>query len=286
MTLTTTLACCGPAAGLLALASGRVRALARARPLAFAALVPAVWLLRAAEVQTLDLFAFAAVVTLALAVPAALRQVGNKEAGLTATDAIVWFALFVPLDYRWSYTLWPGKSDGAYTFWAAAIAYLATLGWGCERELPLFGHRAPSLRDVGVGVLALLGFSLISLPVGLGTGFVKPPSLHHFEARNAALELVGLVLTVALPEEIFFRSVLDSGLRARFSPVLSLLLSSLAFGLMHWPREHGWTRAIYIALATVAGVFYGWAHRAGKGLPAAVLCHTLVDWVWAEFLKG
>jgi membrane protease YdiL (CAAX protease family) len=276
---------------LLALASERARALAREWPLASALLVPALWLLRAAEARAFDPFAFSVVCALALSSVGALRSVEKGKATLTPVDAIVWLALFVPLDLRWSYSLWPGspeRTGGAYEFWAVAVAYLAALGWGGERALPSLGHRAPCPRDLGVGLVALVGFGAIAIPIGIATGFLYPPSLHRFEPGRAAREAAGIVLTVALPEEIFFRGVLDGGLRARIrSPALSLALSSFAFGLMHWPRRgHLPEQLTYAGLASLAGVFYGLAFRSGRGLPGAVLCHAAVDWIVAEFLRG
>ncbi len=252
-----------------------------------ALLVPALWLFPVAEARTFDPFAFAIVCALAVSSVLALRQVEKGKPALTAVDLVVWLVLFVPLDLRWSYTLWPKNHDGAYAFWAVAVAYLAALGWGGERALPSLGHRAPTLRDLGVGFAALVGFGVIAIPIGLATGFVSRPSLGHFDAGRALVEAVGIVVTVALPEEIFFRGVLDGGLKPLFkSPWPSLALSSLAFGLMHWPRrEHLDEKLLYAGLAAVAGVFYGLAFRVGRGLPAAVFCHAAVDWVWAELLS-
>jgi len=290
MSVLTVLAAALLAVALLALASERGRDLAKRWPYTCAMVVPELWLLRALDARAFDPFAFAIVCALSLSSVGALRTVEKGKPGLGPVDAIVWLALFVPLDLRWSYSLWPGSpadTHGAYEFWAVAIAYLAALGWTGERDLPGFGLRAPTPRDLGVGLLALVGFAAIAIPIGLGTGFLARPHAEGFEPGRAALEAVGLVLTVALPEEIFFRGVLDQGLRATVkSEAGSLALSSLAFGLMHWPRsDHLSEKLTYVGLAAIAGVFYGLAFRRGRGLPAAVFCHTAVDWVWAEFLR-
>ena len=54
---------------------------------------------------------------------------------------------------------------------------------GCApRELPGFGHRPPVLRDVKVGLIALLAFGAIAVPLGYAVGFLKrAPSLTRFE---------------------------------------------------------------------------------------------------------
>jgi membrane protease YdiL (CAAX protease family) len=272
---------------LLALGFASAKARSLVREWHAALLVLGLWLLVEADARTFDPFAFTIVCVLAVSSVLALRQVEKGKPGLTAVDLVVWLVLFVPLDLRWSYTLWPKHHEGAYAFWAVAVAYLAALGWGGERALPSLGHRPPVLRDLGVGFAALLGFGAIAIPVGLATGFLHRPSAQHFDVGRSLLEAVGIVITVALPEEIFFRGVLDGGLKPLFkSPWASLAISSLAFGLMHWPRSDDLReRLIYASLAAVAGVFYGLAFRVGRGLPAAVLCHTAVDWVWHEFLS-
>jgi membrane protease YdiL (CAAX protease family) len=272
---------------LLALACERVRALAARSPVAASLVLPACWLLHAARAGAVDVFPFALVVALAVGTVLALSSVAAGEPRLTLTDLIVSVALFLPLDLRWSYLLWPPGVDGAYHFWAIGLTYLAALGWGvAPRALFALGHRPPNLRDLRVGVAALLAFATISIPVGLATGFVAKPNVAHFEWQKALFEALGLVLGVALPEELFFRGILDNGLQARFGPFVSLAVSSLAFGAMHWPRRSSLRETlIYIALASVAGVFYALAYRKGRGLPAAVICHALVDWIWIEFLR-
>jgi len=98
---------------------------------------------------------------------------------------------------------------------------------------------------------------------------------------------VGLFLTVALPEELFFRGILLRGLEKQFSRKwIPLVISSLAFGLMHWNNASTLsTQITYISLAALAGVGYGWTYRkSGNNLLAAILVHTLVDWTWRIFL--
>jgi membrane protease YdiL (CAAX protease family) len=96
------------------------------------------------------------------------------------------------------------------------------------------------------------------------------------------LRLVVLFLTVALPEELYFRGILQNGLnRLLRNPRLALLLASLAFGLMHWNNRGDLTmQVVYASLSMLAGLFYGWAYLRSGGLLAPILCHTLVDLIW------
>jgi membrane protease YdiL (CAAX protease family) len=263
---------------LLALASGRVRAelVARRRraPLAGAALVLATFLLASAAAGKIDPYTLAIAATGAWAVLAALEAPGDERG-----DLLAWLALWVPLDLRWTRELWPHPKL-SYDAIALVVATLAVAGFTLRgRDL---GHRLPRPRDVAIGLGALVAFGAIAIPVGLATGFLASPHASESDPAKIVLLALGIALTVALPEEIFFRGLLDAGLRSAIGrPWLSLAISSAAFGLTHWNNAEGLrSKAIYCALATVAGVFYGLAYRRGGGLPAAVICHASVDAIW------
>lgn len=273
--------------GIIALACESVRRGAARAPVLASLLVPACWLVRAYDVSILSGVALALVVALSVGTVLSLSSVASGDPRLTLTDFLVGLVLFVPLDLRWSNSLYPG--GGGYNFWALALTYLSILGWGCApRDLPGFGHRAPKLRDVWIGLAAMLAFSAIAIPLGYATGFLKkPPSFAKFEVQQAALSAWGYVFMVALPEEVFFRGVLDRGLQATLrSRWGALAVSSLLFGVMHFPRRASIGAQLgYALMATVAGVFYAAAFRKGGGLPAAVICHATVDWFWEQLWK-
>ena len=130
---------------------------------------------------------------------------------------------------------------------------------------------------------ALLG--IIAIPIGLVTGFIKPST-----ALPSLLEIIGrgvfIFLFIALPEEILFRGVIHRYLERvlRWSPVATLILSSVIFGASHLnnPPNVGY----YFILATIAGIFYGRTFvRTGKVVPA-VIVHLAVDWMWSVFFAG
>jgi membrane protease YdiL (CAAX protease family) len=128
-------------------------------------------------------------------------------------------------------------------------------------------------------------FGIIAIPIGLVTGFIKPstalPSLLEMIVRGIAI-----FLFIALPEEILFRGVIHRYLERvlRWSPVATLILSSVIFGAAHLdnPPNVGY----YFILATIAGIFYGRTFvRTGKVVPAA-LVHLAVDWMWSVLFAG
>jgi membrane protease YdiL (CAAX protease family) len=92
-----------------------------------------------------------------------------------------------------------------------------------------------------------------------------------------------------LPEELFFRGLLLRGLEKVSSKKwVPMVVSSLAFGLMYWNNVSGLdTQITYITLATLAGLGYAWAYKkSGNNILAAILTHTLVDWIWRLILAG
>jgi len=102
----------------------------------------------------------------------------------------------------------------------------------------------------------------------------------HPPARTWSLAAFCLVqgFAVALPEELFFRGFLLGLLEKRFPPKrrflgggvgLALVLSSLAFALIHIPKE-GDPRV----LATFApALLFGWMRSATNSILASTLAH-------------
>ncbi len=86
--------------------------------------------------------------------------------------------------------------------------------------------------------------------------------------------LGSMVFLTALPEEAVFRHLVQGGLqdwlggtvRARW---IAIGVSGVLFGLAH--LAGGWT---YVALATLAGLGYGWIYAASDSIAMAILAHT------------
>ncbi|HWO20169.1 MAG TPA: CPBP family intramembrane glutamic endopeptidase [Kofleriaceae bacterium] len=103
----------------------------------------------------------------------------------------------------------------------------------------------------------------------------SPAGANVVSAEFAAVQLV----VVALPEELFFRGMLLGLLEQRFPPArrvlgggigLALVLSSLAFALIHLPKD-GDPRA----LATFfPGLLFGWMRSATGSILAPTLTHA------------
>ena len=117
-------------------------------------------------------------------------------------------------------------------------------------------------------------------------GAARPSNSFHL-VKSTGRGLQGLVfdyatifLFVAVTEELFFRgliqNLLEGSLASRYA---AQGITSVLFGLshiLHAPFPN-WR---YVALATIAGWFYGSAYRSHRSLMASAATHALVDRLW------
>jgi membrane protease YdiL (CAAX protease family) len=215
-----------------------------------------------------------------------LKQVRGEKYILGWTDLAIWILLWIPFDLRWYTGLHP---DLDYNWWSIAISVIAIIGWYGYRNADIGYRLVPNLKDLYIAVLALLSITVLVVPPGLITGFLSFSMPESYDISELAVYFIGIFLTIALPEELFFRGILLRGLEKVFSRKwIPMAISSLAFGLMHWNNMDVLSMQItYVLLATVAGLGYAWAYKkSGNNLFAAILTHTLVDLIWKTFLTA
>jgi hypothetical protein len=127
------------------------------------------------------------------------------------------------------------------------------------------------------------GFTAIGLPLGFLLRFIA----WHPQWRGTpqfVADFLGLFLFVALAEELFFRGLLQNLLEGSFrSRYGAQAVTAILFGLSHI-RHAPFPNWRYVALATIAGWFYGEAYRKHRSLMASATTHTLVDTLWRTFL--
>jgi membrane protease YdiL (CAAX protease family) len=141
----------------------------------------------------------------------------------------------------------------------------------------------PSLSAIAIGLREWLYF----LPLGIGIGWL----LHfiHFHARlpsgtAAGTAVLATFLLVAIPEELFFRGILQNLLETRLRPWIALLVAAVLFGLGHFNKGAAFNWR-YVLLAAIAGIFYGRAWQARRQLLASIITHTAVDVVWSLWFR-
>lgn len=121
---------------------------------------------------------------------------------------------------------------------------------------------------ISLGMMAILFFVLATV-----LGYSKfEPKLPYF---TPIWILVNLFFT-CLAEEAIFRRLIQQkiydSLPTKYALGVSLSVASLAFGLAHFNGG-----ILYIILATIAGVFYGYIYHKTKRVESAMLLHMLFN---------
>jgi len=166
-----------------------------------------------------------------------------------------------------------------------AVIAVASWCWVFLRPVPGLGYRFSLSRGtVRAAAVNFAGFAICALPLALALRFAGwNPHWHGFAALAAGY--IEILVFVAWLEELFFRGFLQSLLSARLgSPARGHVAASLAFGLSHvllGPAPN-WR---YVAMATLAGWFYGRAFRQSGNLTAPALTHALVDAAWRTWFS-
>jgi hypothetical protein len=197
-------------------------------------------------------------------------------------DAIVLLALALMLELQVLSPAWPYRGLGSlpkiYLAGVALYLYLVVRG------IRGMGYSfAFSRRTVPIALRELLFFTPFGIGLGLTLKFIafqpRWPSL----ATAAAAVLVTFLLT-AVPEELFFRGILQNLLERRIGRSGALVLASVLFGLSHFHKGAAFNWR-YVLLATIAGIFYGRAWRSDRKILTSAMTHTAVDVIWSLWFR-
>ena len=213
---------------------------------------------------------------------AVILEVSSPPARMLWQDTVV-LLIIVAVHYsKLLQMAWPlpGLAFFSKLFLADVVLYCFLV----IRNLEGTGYSlVPSWSRLTVGLREWVFFLPIAVLIGDGIGFIH---FHAVWVRPSAI-LTHLLLTwllVAIPEELFFRAILQNLLETRFGRIPALLLTSLLFGLSHF--NHGasfnWR---YVLLASIAGISYGRAWRADRQILASMVTHTFVDVVWSLWFR-
>ena len=204
-----------------------------------------------------------------------------------------WCWTLVRVVPRLGYELWPCRESLLAPLPGDCCAETQPLpdGRGSETARPLPDGRCSETRERSFTVAAqllraaggnFLWFALLALPAGLALRFIAwNPRWRGWP--QLGLDFLQIFLFIALLEELFFRGFLQTllakTLRSEYGAQALVACLFGLFHILHAPFPN-WR---YVALATVAGWFYGSAFRQGGGVMAAALTHAAVDTVWRTF---
>lgn len=188
-------------------------------------------------------------------------------------------------------TAWPFRAVGA-PVWPAGLggfpkmmmANVALYGYLVVKPIGGVGYcLSPRLSDVRNGLREFLFYA----PIVLTLGFLLKFIIWHGRAAHPAEFPAAWIFTfffVALPEELFFRGLVQNLLERRLGKARALGLAAVLFGLSHFNKGalFNWR---YVLLATIAGIFYGRAWMAERRLMASSITHATVDTVWSIWFR-
>jgi uncharacterized protein len=215
----------------------------------------------------------------------ARRQHGISHGGWQ--DFVVLAALGLSVDLRFFESAWPLPGISAIS--KLVLVDLALYGYLVIRELDGIGYDLrPKLVDLRIGLREFLFLA----PIGAGLGLTLHFLHGHWRVPSPVIFVAGWVFTflfIAIPEELFFRGLVQNLLERSWGRLVSLAITSVLFGLSHFNKRLG-TGVVgfnwrYVILATIAGIFYGRAWLARRRLMASAITHTTIDVVWGTWLR-
>ncbi|PYY02703.1 MAG: CPBP family intramembrane metalloprotease domain-containing protein [Acidobacteria bacterium] len=215
----------------------------------------------------------------------ARRQHGTARGGWQ--DVIVLVTLGLSVDLRVFESAWPYAGISGLS--KLVLVDLALYGYLVIRQLEGIGYdlRA-NLSDVVIGVREFVFLAPIAIALGLSLHF-----LHwHWTMPRLWLPVAAWAFTflfIAIPEELFFRGLVQNLLERSCGRHASLVIASILFGLSHFNKRLGTASGAfnwrYVLLAAVAGIFYGRAWMARRRLMASAITHTSIDVTWGIWLR-
>jgi len=234
-------------------------------------------------------------IALYFALPAlfAVRSRTFKELHSLGWDDLIPVALlFIPIDMRLVPTWITYESITVAPLIFAVCIYLVVLYRNILKldfdfRWQLTRQNASTIRNTFF--VLVVAIPPIALTIGFAhMGLRKDVTLMH------VFSIVSIYfLTVALPEELVFRGILQTILTKRHGNLLGILVTAVLFGLIHLNNESRTSVATfgvpnwwYMVFAIFAGIGYGYVYQKTKNLFAPVTLHATVDLVWYFFLRG
>lgn len=197
-------------------------------------------------------------------------------------DVLLLAAVGLPIEFGWFRGAFPHNGLDALS--RLVVVDSALYAFLVVRRLDGIGYDfRPRVRDLLIGLRELLFFAPIVIGLGIVLHFITP----HGGLPPGVTALSSLLVTfffVAIPEELFFRGLLQNLLEQRVGRQAALGVSAVIFGLSHFnkPLPFNWR---YVLLATIAGIFYGRAWRDRRRLLSSATTHTLVDVLWVLWFR-
>jgi membrane protease YdiL (CAAX protease family) len=138
------------------------------------------------------------------------------------------------------------------------------------------------IRAAAVGIGAGVAVALLLAAVGLGAGYLQGKAAPG--VGSVVAFALGNLLFAVMPEEALFRGLVQAPLAQRWGQgawrLAPIIVSALAFGLVHWPGG-----ALYAGLAAVAGLANATAYAVTGRIEAPLASHLTLNVIHLVFFK-
>ncbi len=125
-------------------------------------------------------------------------------------------------------------------------------------------------------IMVMVSISIVALQLGIISPIVNSipmPELIkkmflEFGSNNGLFAFIAIVIAAPILEELIFRGIILNGLLKRYSPVKSIVISSILFGVVHL---NPWQ---FVA-AFLIGLLSGWVYYKTRKLSLSILIHFI-----------
>ena len=193
-----------------------------------------------------------------------------RESWRVAGTIILFSILFIPIKMIFETTL--GKE---LTF---LIYYVLTMGITfviIHRKR--INRQETSNYDFGIGsikIILLLCFTTVAIQIGIKFPIISQIPMPDYVQKiflddgssTGVYSFITIVIAAPILEELIFRGIILNGLLKSYSPLKSIIISSLLFGLVHL---NPWQ---FIG-ASIGGILSGWVYFKTKKITLPIIIH-------------
>ena len=173
-------------------------------------------------------------------------------------------------------------------YWVIAVVPLILMYVNKEKMREYFQGRGKLVLQIliGLGIGLGMSFSLTLIPHLMGFGNFVDNGTRHDQFIEFVIELIYFIFSVAFVEEFVFRGFIFRRLKnLTGSDVVSLIISSVMFGLLHVFSGN----IIQIVITSLLGAFWCFCRLKIKNcsLLSLIIAHGVYDFligVWASVL--
>ncbi|MEJ7644985.1 MAG: type II CAAX endopeptidase family protein [Chryseolinea sp.] len=208
----------------------------------------------------------------------------SKQAWSLIGVFILTLILFVPI------YLFADKIAGKEL--STLIYYLLTMGslfWIAHIKRKTYTNASEyNFEFSSPAIIALTSITTIAIQIGLIYPIVSSLPMPEFvkkiflelSERQGLFSFLAIVIAAPILEELVFRGIILDGFLKKYSPVKSILLSSIIFGVFHL---NPWQ----FITALITGIFSGWVYYKTKKITTSILIHftnNLLAFVFMYFM--